>query len=57
MVVILNMTLFEAMRRARSNLYRFEENAEMLERKDSLVDMIRERGSRVEQQYEEKEAG
>ena len=48
------MTLAEAMRRARSNLYRFEENAEMLERKDSLVDMIRERGSRVEQQYEEK---
>ena len=46
------MLLAEAERRARSNLYRFEENTALLERKESLADMIREQGSRVEQHYE-----
>jgi len=46
------MTLSDAMRRARSNLYRYEENTEMFEREESLVDTIRERGSRVEPNYD-----
>ena len=48
------MTLAEAERRAKSNLYNLEENAALLERKEDLADMIRERGSRAEQRYDEK---
>jgi hypothetical protein len=32
------------MQRVRSNLYRFKENVELLELKDSLIGMIREHG-------------
>jgi len=48
------MKLSEAERRARSNLYRLEENTALLRRKSSLADMIREHGSRVEQRHEER---
>ena len=48
------MTLAEAERRARSNLYHLAENVELLESKKSVVDKVREHGSRVEQKYEEK---
>jgi len=46
------MTLIEAIRRARSNLYRYEENAELFERKESYQDTIRARGSRTVQHYD-----
>ena len=45
------MKLAEAQRRARSNLYRYKENSELLEHYETVGDMIREHGSRVEQQY------
>ena len=48
------MNLAEAERRAKSNLYNLEANAETLEHKEDLAAMIRERGSRVEQRYDEK---
>ena len=48
------MKLAEALRRARSNLYRLKENTELLKRKTSLADLIYEQGSRTEQFYEEK---
>jgi len=48
------MKLAEAMRRARSNLCRYEENIKLLEHYETVGDMIREQGSRVEQQYGDK---
>jgi hypothetical protein len=48
------ISLPEAERRARSNLYNLEANAALLEHKENLAETIRERGSRVEQRYDEK---
>jgi hypothetical protein len=48
------MHLSEAERRARSNLYNLETNAAMFEHKEDLAKIIRERGSRTEQRYDEK---
>jgi hypothetical protein len=48
------MTLSEAVGKARWELYNYEENAELLEYKTALAYMIRERGSRTEQQYGER---
>ena len=48
------MRLAEAERRARWELYNCAGNADLLERKAALTRMIRERGSRSEQQYGEK---
>jgi hypothetical protein len=51
---VTRLHLSEATRRARSNLYNLESNAALLERQETLVEMIREHGSRVEQRYDEK---
>jgi hypothetical protein len=48
------MHLAEAERRARWELYNCAGNAELLEYKTALARVIRERGSRIEQQYGEK---
>jgi hypothetical protein len=48
------MTLTEAERRVKSNLYNLETNAAMLEHEELLLEMLREHGSRVEQRYDEK---
>jgi hypothetical protein len=47
------LTLSEAERKARRELYEFAVNSELLEHKELLSEVIRERGSRVTQKYEE----
>ena len=48
------MTLAEAERQARSHLYRLAENTDLWEHKADFAKMLRETGSRAEQQYGER---